>query len=118
MTGHRPHEEEVEGVKSAAPPGTTTTGTVSSPCSRASFSANSISPWEIGMPIATKPTFTGLPPACCLIHGTAKRLSHWAPNEVEQKMSGWAGGKDSFGHTPPPKRTGVLPASASAMIGL
>jgi hypothetical protein len=76
---------DANGVRSAEPGGTETTGTVSRPSSRASFSANSISACEIGIPIATKPSLTFLPAACVLIHGTAKRLSHCAPNEVEQK---------------------------------
>src|SRR5713226_309846 len=127
-TGHGAHDSthsapasfsfEANGVKSAAPPGTTTTGIVSSPSSRESFSANSISACEIGMPMATKPTFTFLPPASLLIQGTAKRLSHWAPNDVEQNTSALAGGNDSFGHTPPPKSTGILAASASVRIDL
>ena len=70
------------------------------------------------MPIATKPSLPFLPAICCLIHGTAKRLSHCAPNDVEQNTRGCAGGYDSFGHTPPPNSSGIFPASASVMIGL
>jgi hypothetical protein len=49
---------------------------------------------------------------------SAKRLSSLAPNDVEQKISGFAGGNDSVGHTPPPNSSGILPVSDSLMNGL
>src|SRR5512138_1277541 len=99
-TCHRAHESTqsapasfsfwANGVKSGVLPGTTTTGIVSSPISLACCSANSSSIRESGMSCAAKPTFTFLPPACPLMKPSAKRLSHFEPNDVEQKIRGLA----------------------------
>ena len=70
------------------------------------------------MSCAAKPTFTFLPPACSLMKPSAKRLSHLEPNDVEQKMSGLAGGKASRGQTPPPNISGIFSVSDSVMNGL
>ena len=106
------------GVKSGVLPGTTTTGIASSPISFASCSANSSSIRESGMSCAAKPTFTFLPPACSLMKPSANRLSHFEPNDVEQKISGLAGGKASRGQTPPPNSSGTFSVSDSVMNGL
>src|SRR6267378_869437 len=71
-----------------------------------------------GMSGAAKPTLTFLPPACSLMKPSAKRLSHFEPNEVEQKISGFAGGNASRGQTPPPNRSGIFSVSDSVMKGL
>ena len=99
-------------------PGTTTTGMASNPISFASCSANSSSIRESGMSCAAKPTFTFFPAACSLMKPSAKRLSHFEPNDVEQKISGFAGGNASRGHTPPPKSNGIFSVSDSVMNGL
>src|SRR5678816_4641920 len=45
-------------------------------------------------------------------------MSHLEPNDVEQKISGLAGGNASRGHTPPPKSSGTFSVSDSVMNGL
>ena len=106
------------GVKSEAAPGTTTTGMVSIPSSRACCSANSSSMRDSGISCAAKPTLTFFVPDCSLMKPSAMRLSHLLPNDVVQKISGAAGGNASRGHTPPPNSSGVFVASASAITGL
>src|SRR6266849_7576789 len=49
---------------------------------------------------------------------SANRLSHFEPNDVEQKISGFAGGKASRGQTPPPNKSGIFSVSDSVMNGL
>src|SRR4029450_12469138 len=99
-TCHRAHESTqsapasfsfwANGVKSGVLPGTTTTGIVSRPNS----------------------------PACSLMKPSAKRLSHFDPNDVEQKMSGLAGGNASRGQTPPPNISGIFSLSDSGLDGV